>query len=213
MFKNTASQKITFLVIDTATNLPKTGDSANLTAYVSIDDGSVTALTDTSATELDATNAPGLYTFDCTQAETNGDKLVFSGKSSTSGVRVVPALIYTLPANFTSLSISTGSAQIGVNVVQSNGFAVMGTGTVTTGATTTSIPTSACSPSGAATAANKFIGRVILFSNTTTTAGLRGVACTILANTNSATPTFTVALEDGSPLPDAPASGDVFVIV
>lgn len=114
MFKNVASQKITFLVIDTATNLPKTGDAANLTAYVSIDDGVVTVLTDTSASELDATNAPGLYSFDLTQAETNGDKLVFSGKSSTSGVRVVPMPIYTLPANFTGLSISGGVAQADV---------------------------------------------------------------------------------------------------
>lgn len=111
MFKNTASQKITFLVIDTATNLPKTGDAANLTAYVSIDDGAVTQLTDTSATELSSTNAPGLYTFDVAQAETNGDKLVFSGKSSTSGVRVVPLLIYTLPANFSGLSITGGVVQ------------------------------------------------------------------------------------------------------
>ena len=111
MFKNVASQKITFLVIDTATNLPKTGDAANLTAYVSIDDGAVTQLTDTSATELSSTNAPGLYTFDVAQAETNGDKLVFSGKSSTSGVRVVPLLIYTLPANFSGLSITGGVVQ------------------------------------------------------------------------------------------------------
>lgn len=106
MFKNMASQKITFLVIDTTTNLPKTDDAANLTAYVSIDDGAVTQLTDTSATELSSTNAPGLYTFDVTQAETNGDKLVFSGKSSTSGVRVVPVTVYTLPASFTSLNVT-----------------------------------------------------------------------------------------------------------
>lgn len=97
MFKNVASQTITFLVIDTVTNLPKTGDAANLTAYVKIDNGAVTVLTDTSAAELDATNAPGLYDFGLTQAETNGDKLVFSGKSSTAGVRVVPMPVYTFP--------------------------------------------------------------------------------------------------------------------
>jgi hypothetical protein len=96
MFKNVAAQKVTFLVIDTAANTPKTGDAANLTAYVSKDDGAVTVLGDTSATELDATNAPGLYSFDLTQAETLADKLVFSGKSSTSGVRVIPLLLYTV---------------------------------------------------------------------------------------------------------------------
>jgi hypothetical protein len=108
MFKNVASQKVTLLVIDTATNLPKTGDAANLTFYVSKDDGSVTALGDSSATEIDSTNALGLYTCDLTQAETNGDKLLFTGKSSTSGVRVVPLLLQTVPASFTSLVIANG---------------------------------------------------------------------------------------------------------
>ena len=211
MFKNVSGQKITVLAIDTAANVPKTGDAANIAVYVSIDNGAVTQLTDTSATELDATNAPGLYVFDLTQAETNGDQLLFSGKSSTSGVRIVPMTIYTLPANFTSLAISTGSAQIGVNVVQSNGVGVMGTGTVTTGATTSSVPTSACSPAGAVS--NQFVGRVMVFSNTTTTTGLRGVACVITASSNSATPTFTVQMADGTALPATPVSGDVFVIV
>jgi F420-0:gamma-glutamyl ligase-like protein len=86
------------LVIDSATSRPKTGDAANLTAYVSIDAGTFTALTDTSATEMDATNAPGLYLFDLTQAETNGDHLLFTGRSSTSGVDVVPQLFVTFPA-------------------------------------------------------------------------------------------------------------------
>jgi hypothetical protein len=119
MFKNTASQKVTLLAIDTAANTPKTGDSANLTAYVSKDDGAVSALTDTSAAELDATNAPGLYTFDVSQSETNADKLVFSGKSSTSGVRLVPVTIYTRPPNFSGLSISGGV--VNANAVQISG--------------------------------------------------------------------------------------------
>lgn len=99
---------MTLLVIDTAANTPKTGDAANLTAYVSKDDGSVTVLGDTSATELDATNAPGLYTFDLTQGETNADKLLFSGKSSTSGIKVVPLLVYTRPPSFSSITIANG---------------------------------------------------------------------------------------------------------
>lgn len=105
MFKNVASQKWTCLVIDIAANAPKTGDAANLTAYVSKDDGSVTVLGDTSATELDATNAPGLYSFDLTQSETNADKLVFSGKSSTADIRVIPETIYTRANNINDLVI------------------------------------------------------------------------------------------------------------
>ena len=99
MFKNTAGQKLTVYAWDSATGLPKTGDAANLTAYRSLDDGVVTVLTDTSATETDATNAKGYYLFDLSQAETNGDKIAFSAKSSTSGIVVlaVPAVVQTVP--------------------------------------------------------------------------------------------------------------------
>lgn len=106
MFKNVASQTISLLVIDTATNLPKTGDSANLTFYYKLDGGSVTVLT-ASPTEDSATNAPGIYTATLTQAETNGDKINFTGKSSTSDVRVVPMVVYTMPQYFSSLGINS----------------------------------------------------------------------------------------------------------
>ena len=95
MQKNQAGQSITMLAIDTATGKPKTGDAANLTAYISKDDGAVTALGDTSATETSATNAKGLYTWSLTQAETNAGKLVFSGKSATANVELIPVTVYT----------------------------------------------------------------------------------------------------------------------
>lgn len=128
MFKNVASQKITVLAIDTATNLPKTGDAANITAYVSKDDGAVTVLGDTTATEIDSTNALGLYSFDLTQSETNADKLIFSAKSSTSGIRIVPQTIFTFPASFTSFVTPTGSA---VNATQIGGQTASASGTIT----------------------------------------------------------------------------------
>ena len=118
MFKNTASQKITLLAIDTAANVPKTGDAANITAYVQKDDGAVTVLTDTSAAELDATNAPGLYSFDVSQTESNADKLVFSAKSSTSGIRLVPVTIYTFP---------TGGVASPTNITAASGVTISGT--------------------------------------------------------------------------------------
>ena len=105
MFKNQASQKIALFAFNTATGAPKTGDAANLTAYVSKDFGAVTVLTDTSATEMDATNAPGWYLFDVSQSESNGDDLLFSGKSSTSGVTVVGRPVTTVPIRFTTLAI------------------------------------------------------------------------------------------------------------
>jgi hypothetical protein len=94
MKKNQPGQSITLLAIDTLTGTPKTGDAANLTAYVSKDDGAVAALGDTSALELNATNAKGLYSWSLTQAETNAEKLVFSGKSTTLGIELVPEVVY-----------------------------------------------------------------------------------------------------------------------
>lgn len=108
--RNVAGQKVTLLAINTSTNQPITGDAANLTAYVSKDDGAVTVLGDTSAAELDATNAPGLYSFDLTQGETDANKLVFSGKSSTANVRLVPQILQTVPANFALASIDSAGA-------------------------------------------------------------------------------------------------------
>ena len=64
-------------------------------------------MTDTSAAELDATNAPGLYSCDVTQGETNADKLLFSGKSSTANVKVVPSIIYTRANNINDMVIDS----------------------------------------------------------------------------------------------------------
>lgn len=98
MFKNVAAKFIVF-AFDATTNVPKIGDAANITAYVSKDYGTVTVLADTSATEMDATNAPGYYLFDAAQGETNGDCLLVSAKSATANIKVIgaPAVIYTRP--------------------------------------------------------------------------------------------------------------------
>lgn len=100
MFKNVGLQKVTVYAKDYTTGAPKTGDAGNLTCYVSKDDGMLTALGDTSATEISAMNARGLYTFDLTKDETNGDKLIFTAKSSTANVVIEPQVIYALPAGF-----------------------------------------------------------------------------------------------------------------
>jgi len=110
MFKNTASQKIQLFAFDATTGVAKTGDAANLTAYVSIDYGTVTVLGDTSATELDATNAPGWYMFDLTQAETNGNDLLFTAKSSTANIKVVGRPVCTVPATFQAQVAQTGDS-------------------------------------------------------------------------------------------------------
>lgn len=107
MFKNVASQKLWLFAFDAATGLAKTGDAANLTPYVSKDHGAANVLGDTSATELDATNAKGFYWFDLTQSETNADTLLFTGKSATANVVVVGRIIYPRPPNASSLVIDS----------------------------------------------------------------------------------------------------------
>jgi hypothetical protein len=120
MFKNVASQKLIVFAFDSTTNLPKTGDAANITAYVSKDYGAVTVLGDTTATEMDSTNAKGYYLFDLTQAETSADTLLFSAKSATSNIVVVgaPATVFTYPPNFSSTSIDASGR---VDVIKING--------------------------------------------------------------------------------------------
>jgi hypothetical protein len=108
MQKNVASQKVSFVAYDATTGLPKTGDAANITAYVSKDSGAVTVLGDTSAAELDATNAKGCYSFDLTQGETNADMLVFTAKSSTANIYIDPLIIFTRPPAFNTSVAQTG---------------------------------------------------------------------------------------------------------
>lgn len=81
----------------------------------------------------------------------------------------------------------------------------IGRGTVTTGGSTTSIPTSAFAPAGAVT--DQFKGRIITFDADTTTAELRGQATDITGSTSSATPTFTVTA-----LTIGPANTDTFSV-
>lgn len=111
MFKNVAT-KIALFAFDTSTNAAKTGDAANLTAYLSKDYGAVTVLGDTSATEMDATNAKGWYLFDVTQTESNADACLFTAKSSTANISVVGQMIFTTPASFTSFVTPTGATMV-----------------------------------------------------------------------------------------------------
>jgi hypothetical protein len=115
--RNVSGQYLEMMVVDRSTGGPKTGDAANLTCYVSKDHGTLTALGDTSATEVSSTNAPGVYRFDLTQAETDAKQLLFTGKSSTSNVDVIRWITPTVPPNFALASIdSNGRVDVGKNL-------------------------------------------------------------------------------------------------
>jgi hypothetical protein len=111
-------------------------------------------------------------------------------------------------------SVASVTARVTANTDQFNGDATaaaniafttraIGRCTVTTSGTTTSIPTSACAPSGVA--ADQFKGRIITFDANTTTTALRGQSTDITASSAAATPVFTVTA-----LTTAPVSGDTF---
>ena len=90
--KNTAIT-ITYLAWDNTAKAGKTGDSANHTLKIILDG---TAGTPTNApAQVDATNCPGLYSLALTAGETNGNSVCIAGKSSTSGVVIVPTMFTT----------------------------------------------------------------------------------------------------------------------
>lgn len=95
MFKNVTSQKVAVFAWDGAAGAAKTGDAANITAQISKDGGACAATDDASPTELDATDAPGVYIFDMLQAETNADLIVITPSSSTTDIVFRPIIIYT----------------------------------------------------------------------------------------------------------------------
>lgn len=108
----------------------------------------------------------------------------------------------------------TSAGKIDANLLEvnssTNGVAGFGratstiaVGTVGSGSSTTSVVTSALTPS--ATVADQFKSQVIMFDINTTTAALRGVKKSISASTSGGV--LTVAT-----LPATPASGDTFAI-
>lgn len=116
IYKNKTGQKLAVFAVD-STGAAKTGDAANITAYLSKDGGAVAATNDANPTELDATNAKGVYLFDLTQAESNADMLVVAPKSTTSGVTLRPVIVYTEPemrsADVTNWKGATAPAMTG----------------------------------------------------------------------------------------------------
>ena len=105
MQKNVANQKVAIYAHDTISDIAKTGDAANLMAYISKDEASPVQSNDVNPVELDSTNMPGVYVFDLTQAETNCDSFMLYAKSSTTGVQCDIIKLQTSPGNYTALVI------------------------------------------------------------------------------------------------------------
>ena len=153
--------------------------------------------------EIDATNMKGVYRLDLVNASVD-----------TEGFMT----LYLYGAtNMLPLALRIDCRPLPVNVLQVNSDAIAAARLARSASTivacvasgtqsTTSIPTSACTPAGSA--ADQFKGRIIIFDDDTTTVALRGQATDITASSAAATPTFTVTA-----LTTAPVSGDTFIIV
>lgn len=88
--RNVASQTIRVFAFDRTDNTPVTGDAANITAQITLDDGTPAASNDTNPAEVDSTDEAGYYKFTLTQAESNAnDFLDFVPKSATADVQVI----------------------------------------------------------------------------------------------------------------------------
>jgi len=82
-------------VMDTANNVGLTGDAANLTLSI-LRNGARQAPTN-NVTEVDATNAPGIYALLLTDTETDAGAISVTGISSTSNTLVIPLYITLIP--------------------------------------------------------------------------------------------------------------------
>ena len=111
MYRNVGGQSVTLLAVNISTGVQVNGDAANQSWYLSIDDGSYQALG--SPTQDNSSFAPGEYSLALTAAQTNGNKLKFSGVSITANVIVIPTVIYTTPLNWSSVTLAqyVGTAQ------------------------------------------------------------------------------------------------------
>jgi len=84
-----AAITVQFVVWDTANNVGKTGDTANITLR-GVGDGTEFTPSSPSITEVDSTNLPGVYKASLTASENNGTFLTLGGKSSSTGCVIIP---------------------------------------------------------------------------------------------------------------------------
>tara|TARA_R110000823_G_scaffold78797_6_gene179600 strand:+ start:750 stop:1643 length:894 start_codon:yes stop_codon:yes gene_type:complete len=135
MQKNTASQKFIVFAFNTTTNLPVTGDAANITATISKEFAADVSTNDVNPTETQG----GFYAFDATQAETNANDIQIFPSSVTSNIQVisVPGLITTTPVSFGDDIIQTADNDVKISALNDFNPATDTVANVTLVATTT----------------------------------------------------------------------------
>jgi hypothetical protein len=116
---------LTYVAWDTVNNVGKTGDVANHTLRW-IKDGTASAPTN-AASEVDATNAPGVYKITLTTAECTCDSGTLAGKSSTANISIMPKdvtfeqLPTAAPGATNGLPMLSATGAIAANMTQIDG--------------------------------------------------------------------------------------------
>lgn len=121
---------VTYVAWDVNANAPKDGDVFNHTLRW-IKDGTSSAPTN-SPSQVDATNAPGVYRLALTSTETTCDVGTLAGKSSTANVVIIPLTIsfellptYAIGTNG-SIATIDGTGRVASNVTAINGSSTSG---------------------------------------------------------------------------------------
>lgn len=185
--------------------------SINLSNLANLDDQAITAAAGVTfpATVASPTNITGgtiTTVTNLTNAPTSGDLTSTMKTSVQTAAAAAITAAEPVTANVTEIA---GSAAAATNLSATTNVIIQGT--VGSGSSTTSLPTSAFTIGGNAASgvvSNQFAGRTVLFDANTTTAGLQGASSAISASSASNTPTLTVAT-----LPASPTSGDTFSVV
>jgi hypothetical protein len=214
-------QVLFFVAYDSSDHTTRKTGLSSFTVYRSRNGGTATAYTTPTVTELSSSNMPGVYALlidEDTTVASGSDSEEYCVHITATGMDPVSRTceLYrrdTTSGNTASVDSSgrVDAAKVGGNTSIVATVKAIGRGTVTSGGSTTSVPTSALTLAGSAATgvvADQFKGRTVLFDGDTTTAGLRGASATISASSASNTPTLTVGA-----LPATPASGDAFSIV
>ena len=195
-----------------------TGDDSNITLKV-VKDGTAGAVAG-SISEVDATNAPGMYSVPLTAAENTGSMISLVGKSDTAATTVNP-VSWTNISNVAAISASVTAADnlesaIGTSIITANvkqvnssedGAAFMALGAATmievtcdSGSTTSEIV-----GSGSISTVDDFYNeRTLLFVTGDNANSARGIG-----NYTGSSKTFTVSPAFTS----AAGAGDKFIIV
>lgn len=108
---------VEFMAWDTALNVGKTGDSGNFTLKW-VKDGTAATPTN-SCSQVDATNAPGVYKITLTATETSCSFGMLCGKSATANVVIIPVSIPFYPG-----LIGTGARQVTLTIRDTDSVAL-----------------------------------------------------------------------------------------